>query len=221
MYAVLLIEMTSRLARTCDCVSWLRTLALRLRQAECMLREARVTSARTCDKSRSVALFISLNWRRKATTARHRCSRRECSLLKYSLNDCNATCACSYMYMYINTYIYMYTVHVHTLVYSNDEVMFVVYAQFHNINITASMVSEPALTLKAYTDISTHAAHTHLFLLTPLSLLRLELLASALPVLSQLVDVAGQLLVGSCRLVQLLAQHRVDVRQARRPVNNT
>ena len=56
----------------------------------------------------------------------------------------------------------------------------------------------------------------HLLLLAPLSLLRLEFLARALPVGRQLVDVARQLLVGGRRLVELFAQHRVDVTQTRR-----
>ena len=73
---------------TCECVSVLWTVALRLRQAEWRLRPVRVMSARTWDRSRSVAVFISLNWRRNATTARHSDSRRECSELKYSLKDC-------------------------------------------------------------------------------------------------------------------------------------
>ena len=53
----------------------------------------------------------------------------------------------------------------------------------------------------------------HLLLLAPLSLLRLELLSRALPVGRQLVDVARQLLVGGRRLVELFAQHRVDLTQ--------
>ena len=57
---------------------------------------------------------------------------------------------------------------------------------------------------------------THLLLLAPLSLLRLELLSRALPVGRQLVDVARQLLVGSGGLVELLAKHRVHVTQTRR-----
>ena len=70
-------------------VSLLLWLALRLRQAECMLRCTLLRSALTWDRSRSVALFISVNWRRKETTALHRFSRRECSAEKYSLKDCS------------------------------------------------------------------------------------------------------------------------------------
>ena len=70
-------------------VSLLLWLALRLRQAECMLRWTWLRSALTWDRSRSVALFISVNWRRKETTALHRFSRRECSAEKYSLKDCS------------------------------------------------------------------------------------------------------------------------------------
>ena len=73
---------------TCPCVSTARMLAPRLRHAECMLRAALVTSARTWDRSRSVAVFISENWRLNATTARHRVRRRPCSALKYSLKVC-------------------------------------------------------------------------------------------------------------------------------------
>lgn len=64
-------------------------LALRLRQAECMLRWTRLRSALTCERSRSVADFISENWRRKETTALHRDRSLECSAEKYSLNDCS------------------------------------------------------------------------------------------------------------------------------------
>ena len=73
---------------TCACVSALRMLALRLRQDVCMLRAARVMSDLRCAMSRSVAVFISPNWRRNATTARHSDNSRLCSAEKYSLNDC-------------------------------------------------------------------------------------------------------------------------------------
>ena len=72
---------------TWACVSEFLMLALRFRHALCILRDARVTSDRRWDMSRSVAVFISANWRRKATTARHRDNRRLCSAEKYSLKD--------------------------------------------------------------------------------------------------------------------------------------
>ena len=70
-------------------VSEFLMLALRLRHAECMLRDARVMSDRRWDMSRSVAVFISPNWRRNETTARHRDRSRLCSAEKYSLKDWN------------------------------------------------------------------------------------------------------------------------------------
>lgn len=72
---------------TWDWVSEFLTLAARLRQAECMLLEARVTSFLTWDKSRSVAVFRSPKDRRKATTCLQRVRSRPCSALKYSLKD--------------------------------------------------------------------------------------------------------------------------------------
>jgi hypothetical protein len=57
----------------------------------------------------------------------------------------------------------------------------------------------------------------YLFLLSPFSLLLLQLLSGSLPVCGQLVDVGCQLLVGRCGLVQLLTEHGVHMGQTGGP----